>query len=252
MYHVQYDVNASMTFDPVGHAPSVYEEVEGLHSQAEMLHLKLQSVSEALENKLRQFEDNLQQERERFLSELGDVEQWLTEVYSALEREPLRHVTSYTPEEVCTLQEEYSDDGTTGGLTLSEQVKIDPDGMTGAEGEEFSVHREVSISGSSLGSDLLDLGVEPEVLDASVNVELEDDEYKKQVLERVFSPSPSPSPSPLDQPAPCESSVDPSGDPVGGQWAESMEEEEEEMDYQTETASVSSRQYVTRGPEQIT
>ena len=229
-----------------------------LHNEAEILHLKLQSTSEALHDRLQLFEENLQQERERFLTELGDVEEWLAEVYSVVRMEPNRAGTiAYTPEEVRAFQEEYSDEGVTAdrGLTL-----IKPDNIGDGAADQFSVHREVSISGSSLGSDLLELGVGPEILETSVDVELGDDEYQKQVMEQVLSgssasPSPktSPSPSPLEQAetssAPLESSVDPFDDPVdpvGGEWAESMEEE---TDVQTETASVSSADTLRDAPD---
>ena len=217
-----------------------------------MLHLQLQGTADELSLKLAVFDKQLLQERERFLQDLGEVEKWLSEVYSVMEREPNRgHVISYTAEEVRTLQEEYSDDGvnigdTVGGVTLSEQVKSS-DGTDGVAADWLGVQREVSISGSSLGSDILELGAKPEELDASVDVELDDDEYQKQVMQQVLSGSSSPSPTHLEQASQYDTPVDPyddavdpfddSVDPVGEQWVESMEEE---TDFQTETASVSS------------
>ena len=222
----------------------------GIHGNAQMLHLSLQSTAEALANKLELFQENLLQEKERFLDELADVETWLAEVYEVLAREPNRdQEVSYTLEEVCGLQEEYSEEGvnTDGGeLTLSEGVK------PGERVEEsLSVHREVSISGSSFGSELLEMA-EHEVAETSVDVELEDDEYEKQVLEQVLSDSsPSPSPSPLERPDTSDDNIgqlaDPFGDSVGQEWAESMEEGEE-TDLQTETASVSSGSTLREGP----
>ena len=219
-----------------------------------MLHLNLQSTSEALAIKLDLFTDNLQQEKERFLDELVDVEKWLTEVYDVLTRDPNRdQEISYSIEEVYGLQEEYSEEGVNiggsgGGLNLLEQVKQEE----GVE-ESLSVHREVSISGSSLGSELLEM-VEPEALESSVDVDLEDEEYEKQVLEQVLSDS-SPSPSPLDTPNTSTEQIgelaDPFGDPVdpvGQQWAESMEEEGEETDFQTETESISSESTLKEAP----
>ena len=221
-----------------------------------MLHLKFQSTSQDLATKLDLFAKNLQQEKERFLDELVDVEKWLTEVYDVLTRDPNRdQEISYSIEEVYGLQEEYSEEGVNvggggGGLTLSEQVKQEE----GVE-ESLSVHREVSISGSSLGSELLEM-VEPEALESSVDVDLEDEEYEKQVLEQVLSDSsPSPSPSPLDTPNTSTEQIgelaDPFGDPVdpvGQQWAESMEEEGEETDFQTETESISSESTLREAP----
>ena len=230
----------------------------GLHGNAQMLHLNLQSTSESLANKLDLFEDNLQLEKERFLDELAEVEKWLLEVNEVLTRDPNRdHDISYSVEEVCGLQDEYSEEGVNAGveLTLSEQVKIGE----GVE-ESLSIHREMRISGSSFGSEILEI-VEPEILESSVDVELEDDEYEKQVLERVLSDSsPSPSPSPLERPDTSDENIgQPSDqfgdpvDPVGQQWAESMEEEGEETDIQTETASISSgstlREWMYRSPD---
>ena len=236
----------------------MYREFNELHGQALILQLQLQGITDSLAEKLALFEDNLQQEREKFLKDLCDVEDWLTEVYDVLEKEPRRdHILSYSSEEVRTMQEEYSDNGVIntesgdalGGEVSTEQVKLDTgdttDGMQMEAVKEFDIHREVSISGSSLGSDILDIGVEAGLLETSVDVGLEDDEYQQQVLDRVLSgsSSPSPSPSALEQPSLFDSSVDPlddlvdSVDPVGGQWAEMMEEE---TDFQTETASISS------------
>ena len=215
-----------------------------------MLHLNLQSTSESLTNKLDLFEDNLQQEKERFLDELADVEKWLLEVNEVLTKEPSRdHDISYSVEDVRGLQEEYREEGFSVELTLSEQVKTGE----GVE-ESLSVHREVRISGSSCGSELFEI-VEPEILESSVDVELEDEEYEKQVLERVLSDSsPSPSPSPLERPDTSDENIgqpsDPFGDPVdpvGQQWAESMEEEGEDTDVQTETASISSGSTLREG-----
>ena len=241
--------------------------MSGLHSQAQVLHLSLQSTANSLSEKLELFRDNLQREREGFLADLSDVEEWLGEVYSALRREPTRgRVPSFPPGEVHTLKEEYSEEGVTATaasepsseeLTLLEEVKREDGGFVVSLG----IHRDVSISGSSFGSDLLDLGAGPDVMDTSVDVELEDEEYQKQVMERVMSgsdnSSPSPSPSPLERPTPLntsgESRSDPFDDPVdpvGEQWAESMEdEEEEETDFQTETASVSSGSTLREGPD---
>ena len=220
------------------HTPTIITEATNLRSHAQMLHLDLQSTSASLSGKLSLFEDNLQSERERFLDELSDVEQWLSNVYDVLRREPVRdHVTSYTTDEVRELQEEYSEEGVNvggGGLTLLEQVEL------GEGAETYGVHREVSISGSSLGSDLLDVAVGQEILDTSVDVELEDEEYEKRVLERVLSPSPvaEGDDDPIGNPS---DPFDDPDNPVGEQWAESMEEEEEEEGTdQAETGSVSS------------
>ena len=220
------------------HTPTIVTEATNLRSHAQMLHLDLQSTSACLSGKLSLFEDNLQSERERFLDELSDVEQWLNNVYDVLRREPVRdHVTSYTTEEVRELQEEYSGEGVNvggGGLAFLEQVEL------GEGAETYGVHREVSISGSSLGSDLLDVAVGQEILDTSVDVELEDEEYEKRVLERVLSPSPvaEGDDDPIGNPS---DPFDDPDNPVGEQWAESMEEEEEEEGTdQAETGSVSS------------
>ena len=242
----------------IGHTPSINEEMSSLHSQAQMLHLTLQSTADTLTSKLDVFRDNLQQERERFLTDLGDIEQWLSDVYGVLSREPRRDdIISYTPREVRDLQEEYSEEGvnTAQVLTLSEQVKLGDELIGGG------IHREVSISGSSLGSDLIDLGAGLESLETSVDVDIEDDEYEKQVMERVLSGSdgsPSPSPSPLERPAQIDTSgesyddrsgpFDDQVDPVGEQWAESMDDGEE-TDFQTETASISSGSTLREAPD---
>ena len=70
-----------------------------------MLHLQMQGTADELSQKLAVFEGQLLQEKEGFLEDLCEVEKWLSEVYSVLEREPNRgHVISYTAEEVRALQ----------------------------------------------------------------------------------------------------------------------------------------------------
>ena len=239
-----------------------------------MLQLQLQGVAEGLGGKIQLFEDDLQQEREKFLQELCDVEGWLVEVDRVLLKEPNREfMPSFTRHEVQAMEKEYSDTGVNtlgaaqgeGEFSL-EQVKRDPgDGEFEKQQQEvvkvFDFPREVSISGSSLGSEILELNIGQDQLETSVDVELEDEEYEQEVLQRVLSGSSSPSshsssssssssssPSPLERPDPLYNLGDPfrnpagpldsSADPVGAQWAEGMEEEE--SDAQTETASISS------------
>lgn len=222
-----------------------------------MLQLQLQATTDSLTQKLMLFEDNLSHERKRFLGELCDVENWLEEVYAVLERDPIHeHVPCYTPEEVHAMQEEYSDDGvierefdaaaTEEGAS---QEQVNSESVDGTDGShDFSVHREVTISGSSLGSDIIDHYDGIEQLDTSVDVEMSDEQYQQQVMSRVLSGSSSPSsssssshsPSHLEQSGPFETSVDPFDDPVdpvGDEWAGMMEEE---TDFQTDTASMSS------------
>ena len=90
----------------------------------------------------------------------------------------------------------------------------------------FNFPQGVRTSGSSLGSEILEMGGDHEPLDQSVDVELEDDEYQERVLSKVLSDSsasPSPSASPTTGSARFDE-FDSSVDPVGQYFAEDMEE----------------------------
>lgn len=240
-----------MTSPYTDHSP--YQEANEQHDHAVMLQLQLQGIAENLTVKLELFEDNLRQEREKFLKELCDVENWLEEVYGVLERDP-RHdlVPFYTPEEVHAMLEEYSDDGFIDEEcdAAAPREGASPEGVKSESVDgthditEFSLHRELTISGSSLGSDILNQFDGTELMETSVDVEMSDEEYQQQVMDRVMSGSSSSSssnsPSHLERSAPLETSVDPFDDPVdpvGDEWAGLMEEE---TDFPTDTASVSS------------
>ena len=251
------DVKIFFTFHSPDHTPWVYREVRELHGNGESLLLHLQGLSETLSDKIRLFESNLQLERQRFLRELSDVESWLKETYATLRKEPNREFLPYhSREDVQEMQEEYSREGVKpesppstperGGREYSAEGVKEEEGEEVLPSELLEISQRVKMSGSSLGSDILDMEGGQEPLETSVDVELGDEEYQTQVLRRVLSESSSPSPSASPSHSSSsreeegESSVDQfesSVDPVGQEWAEEMEEE---TDGQTETASVSS------------
>ena len=188
------------------------------------------------------------------------MESWLKEAYATLRKEPNREFLPYhSREDVQDLQEEYSREGVKPESPPSSpergERESSAEGVKEEEGEEvlpselLEISQQVKMSGSSLGSDILDIDGGQEPLETSVDVELGDEEYQQQVLRRVLSesshsPSASPSPSLSSREEEGESPVDPfesSVDPVGREWAEEMEEE---TDRQTETASVSSESTV--------
>lgn len=241
----------------------MYREVRELHGNGESLLLHLHGLSETLSDKIQLFESNLQLERQRFLRELGDVEIWLKEAYATLRKEPNREFLPYhSREDVQDLQEEYSREGVKpesppssperGGRESSAEGVKEEEGEEVLPSELLEISQQVKMSGSSLGSDILDIDGGQEPLETSVDVDLGDEEYQQQVLKRVLSESSSASHSHSSSPSPSSSSreeerespVDPfesSVDPVGQEWAEEMEEE---TDRQTETASVSSESTV--------
>ena len=170
------------------------------------------------------------------------MEGWLREVYRTLRKEPNRPFLPYSRQEVEELKQEHNDEGVKPESQPSseeDEREFREEGVSGqalitallSQAQAPGFGREIKISGSSLGSDNLyhehsDDGLH----ETSVDVDLGDEEYADQVLQRVMSESPSPPPpsspslSPTSPPIAGESSVD----PVGEEWAEGMEEEEEE------------------------
>ena len=114
------------------------------------------------------------------------MELWIQNAYSLLRQEPTRAIEGMQDEmdaEEAEVMGQRSRDSTSSSMGGGQQLGY------AASGELFS-----SGEFGSLGSEGLIIGSleEGKIHDTSVDPDLSDDEYKRQVLDRVISPEPDP------------------------------------------------------------
>ena len=169
----------------------VFSDLKAVHNQAEMLLLRCQNVEENLDEKIEQLEDDLQAKKKRFLQELAEVESWLGQVYGLLHADAIHDLrVSASPEREVFGSEDALSEGEerVNGLGKEDADASDP-GESYGSGEEL-------VSDDSLGSTGMgtlrdrewESPVDRDVLETSVDVELEDQEYREEVIRRVISP----------------------------------------------------------------
>ena len=167
---------------PDDSSSGVYSDLKAVHNQAEMLLLRCQDIAENLDEKIEQLENDLQAKRKRFQQELAEVESWLRKVYGLLRAETDQElrVGSSSPEREL---EEGVDGLGEGGTDVS-----DPSESYGS-GEELVSDDSLESPGMEILRDReWDSPVDREILETSVDVELEDEEYSEAVIQRVISP----------------------------------------------------------------
>ena len=126
---------------------------------------------------------------DKFIGELEDVEAWIQNVYSVLRQEPAREIGGvYSQEEMDAEEEDVMSQ-------RSQEVAGQSDGGTGVGSPigDYAVTPDLFSSGEfgSLGSEgIVGSPVEVKVHDQSVDPDLSDDEYSRQMLDRVISPEP--------------------------------------------------------------
>ena len=134
------------------------------------------------------------------MKELVDVEIWIQNAYSLLREEPARAIEGiYSQDEMDAEEAEVmgqrSRDGSSMDMVGGHQL-----GYMAGTPDLFS-SGEFMPSDGSLGSDGFIIGSleEGKVHDTSVDPDLSDEEYNRQMLERVISPEPAEGGSSVDQ-----------------------------------------------------
>ena len=156
---------------------------------------RCQQLCQTYDDRLESLENELETQSDKFLKELEGVEMWIQNAYSLLRQEPTRVIEGiYSQDEMDAEEAEVmgqrsrdSTGSSMGGGSGSVGVGGHQFGYGAASGELFS-----SGEFGSLGSEGLIVGSleEIRVHDTSVDPDLSDDEYGRQVLDRVISPSP--------------------------------------------------------------
>ena len=141
------------------------------------------------DDRVESLESELETQSDKFLKELEDVELWIQNAYSLMRQEPARAVEGiYTQDEMDAEEAEVMGQRSrisTGSSMASSEHHL---GYAASGGELFS-----SGEFGSLGSEgLMTIGSleEGRMPDTSVDPDLSDDEYGRQVLDRVISPEP--------------------------------------------------------------
>ena len=141
------------------------------------------------DDRLEDLENELGTQSDKFMKELEGVELWIQNAYSLLRQEPARAIEGIYSQDEMDVEE----------AEVMGQRSRDSSSVMGGEhqlgygggGELLSSGEFVALSGS-LGSEGLIIGSleEGEVHDTSVDPDLSDDEYSRQIVERVISPEP--------------------------------------------------------------
>ena len=146
---------------------------------------RCQQLCQNYDDRLESLENELETQSDKFLKELEDVELWIQNAYSLLRQEPARAVEGiYTQDEMDAEEAE----------VMGQRSRDSSSSMGGGHQLGYAASGELFSSGEfgSLGSDGLIIGSleEGKVHDTSVDPDLSDEEYKRQVLDRVISPEP--------------------------------------------------------------
>ena len=168
--------------------PGVYTQFTDLHSRLVVLLLKCQELAEKFKENIDHLEKELHSHRERFVADLSEVEVWLAQVYSLLCQEPAREVT-----------EGYGDpplESETSIVTMGAGREVEMrDTFVVGGGRERVKYPSEPCSFDSVDGNLITMmegedgsPFDKQVLNSSVDIALEDEEYEQEVLKRVLSP----------------------------------------------------------------
>ena len=155
-----------------------------------MLLLKCQELAEKFEEKIDHLEKELHSHRERFVADLSEVEAWLAQVYSLLSQEPAREATEgYGGQQ---LESEASGAFVVMGGGGEVETR---DTFVVRGGRERVKYPSEPCSFDSVDGNLVMMmeaedgsPFDKQVLNSSVDIALEDEEYEQEVLKRVLSP----------------------------------------------------------------
>ena len=153
-----------------------------------MLLLKCQELAEKFKENIDHLEKELHSHRERFVADLSEVEAWLAQVYSLLCQEPAREAT-----------EGYGDpplESETSVVTMGAGREVEMrDTFVVGGGRERVKYPSEPCSFDSVDGNLITMmegedgsPFDKQVLNSSVDIALEDEEYEQEVLKRVLSP----------------------------------------------------------------
>lgn len=192
---------SSPLLSPTDNIPSptmspIFAEFDTVQGRAQLASLRCQQLCQTFDEQLEFLKNELEMQSNRFMSELEDVEVWIQNAYTILRQEPAREIEGvYTQQEIDAEEEEVmsqrsqevaegggSGDGVGSGGLMSGRFSGTPDLFSSGE---------FLPSDGSLGSEgLVGSLEERKVHDTSVDPDLSDDEYNRQVLDRVISPEP--------------------------------------------------------------
>ena len=153
-----------------------------------MLLLKCQELAEKFEENIDHLEKELHSHRERFVADLSEVEAWLAQVYSLLCQEPAREATEGYGDQ--QLEPEAS------VVTMGAGRKVEMrDTFVVGGGRERVKYPSEPCSFDSVDGNLIMMmegedgsPFDKQILNSSVDIALEDEEYEQEVLKRVLSP----------------------------------------------------------------
>ena len=158
-----------------------------------MVNLKCQSLCLKFDEKLEILGKELESQSEKFMNELEDVEMWIYNAYSILREEPGREIEGiYSQEEMDAEEDEVMGQRSHEvGPTVGGRGPGRRRGGGRRQFGRFAGTPDLFSSDGSLGSEgFMGSLEEDKVHDTSVDPDLSDDEYSRQIVERVISPEP--------------------------------------------------------------
>lgn len=163
--------------------------------------LRCQQLCQNFDERLESLENELEAQSDKFMDELLDVEVWIRNASSLLRQEPAREIEGiYSQDEMDVEEAEVMSQRSREGSSSAEMFGEHQLEYMARTPELYS-SGEFSPLGGSFGSDRLTIGSleEGKHLDTSVDPDLSDDEYNRQMLERVISPEPEERESSVDR-----------------------------------------------------
>lgn len=174
----------------------VFSEFKSIQGKAQLMSLRCQELCQKFDKKLENLGNELETQSDRFMSELEEVEVWIQNAYSILRQEPAREIEGvYSQEEMDAEEAEVigqrardaglpleSVPGPGGGAHQFGYAVGSPDMLSSGE---------FLPSDGSLGSEgFVGSLEEGKVHDTSVDPDLSDEEYTRQVVGQAISPEP--------------------------------------------------------------
>ena len=180
---------------------AVFSELESIKSRAQLTSLRCQQLCQNFDERLEILKSELETQSDRFMNELEDVELWIQNAYVILRQEPVREIEGvYSQQEMDAEEEEVMSQRSQD--VMSQRSQEVADGVGSVDGGGLQVGRiagtpdlfssgEFFASDGSLGSEgFIGSLEERKIHDTSVDPDLSDEEYSRQILERVISPEP--------------------------------------------------------------
>ncbi len=157
--------------------------------RAQILLIRCQVMASDVDERINELQAVVLQHRDKFIRDLVEVEGWLAQVYNLLCQEPARGLGDYAGNEqqsASSEEGEGEEEPDKEDPSYDDMISDDSQGSLGLEtSADYSLGSPVDVAPNGAP---LDSSVDGPSHETSVNMDLDDDQFSQEVLQRVISP----------------------------------------------------------------